>query len=318
MDKSLLEKYLDNNCTPQEKALVEAYLQLPEGTAALSELLEERLVKDMSADYPTDRVQQQQWASNMRARMGRGTQVKPVRKWYYMVAAASILIIAGLLGLLKNSTPKQIPLATLINKPGERRTITLADGSVIYLGASSKIAYPEEFRGANREITLTGEAFFDIATDTKHPFIIHTGKVAVTVLGTSFKIAAFEGQAVSVAVATGKVRVDDALRGQLAILTAGKQISWNNDQATLADVNAGDIAAWHKGRLVFNNQSLEEIATTLERWYDVKINFSRPKKAKEKITVTLFASAGLNANLQTLSVGNQFTYSIKGHGIIIH
>jgi ferric-dicitrate binding protein FerR (iron transport regulator) len=318
MDKSLLEKYLDNNCTPAERALVEAYLQLPESTAVLSELLEERLDKDMHADFYADKQQQQQWAAKMRTRMGRNGMVKPIRRWYYMVAAASILIIAGFLGLFNNRKPTPVPMASLVNKAGERKNLTLPDGSVIYLGASSQITYPEAFTGANREISIKGEAFFDIATDTKHPFIIHTGNVAVTVLGTSFKIAAFEGQAITVSVATGKVRVDDHTKGQLAILTAGKQISWDNKEATLADVNAGDIAAWHKGRLVFNNQTLEEIATTLERWYDVKINFSRPKKAKEKITVTLFASAGLNSNLQTLSVGNKFTYSIKGHEIIVH
>lgn len=323
MDKALVIKYLDNNCTPEEAAIVEAWLQLPESSAVLSALLDERMEQDIaeSMAYQAADEQRQRWHAAMRTRMGRDGMIRPVRKWYYMVAAASILLVAGFFGVYQHSRPKAVIVAmtALENKAGERRNITLSDGTVIYLGAASKVSYPEHFEGDTREIILTGEAFFDVATDTKHPFIIHTGSVATTVLGTSFKIAAFEGQPITVAVATGKVRVTDKNKGQeLAVLTAGKQLRCDAHQVMLADVHAEDIAAWHKGRLVFNNQTLGEIATTLERWYDVKINFSRPQTAGEKVTITLFAAAGLNTTLQTLAVGNNFTYSMKGREIIIH
>lgn len=189
------------------------------------------------------------------------------------------------------------------NKAGQRKVIQLSDGSTIYLGAGSRLQYPEQLTGPTREISLAGEAFFDIVTDPAHPFIIHTGDIATTVLGTSFKIEAFEGQPVTVAVATGKVKVAAQTNGQikeLAVLTSGKQVSWDHRQATLDNVNAGDVATWHKGRLVFNNQSLQEIAAALERWYDVQISFDRAQKAKEKVTVTLFAASNLNTTLGKL------------------
>ncbi|RBL89437.1 FecR family protein [Chitinophaga flava] len=327
LTKALLLKYLDNNCNDAEKAIVEAYLQQPESNTMLSLLLEERMEKDMadSMDAPVDEKMQQQWAANMRARMGREDTVKPLRKRYYVAAAAaaSVLLIAGLFALFNNSRSKNAvsSLALQQNKAGERKVIQLSDGSTIHLGAASQLQYPEQFTGATREITLTGEAFFDIATDPGHPFIIHTGTIATTVLGTSFKIAAFEGQPLVVSVATGKVRVDDSSNGQirqLAILTAGKQVSWNNENALLENIRAEDIANWQNGRLVFNNQTLQEVATTLERWYDVKINFSHPQKAKEKVTITLFAGSALMTTLQTLAVGNNFNYSAKGREVTIY
>ncbi|SHM47951.1 FecR family protein [Chitinophaga jiangningensis] len=323
--KALLTKYLDQQCTAEEAALVESYLQQPGSSAILSVLLEERLQKDIAASMqmPTDHAQQKKWTSAMHNRMGIKDTVMPVRKWYYVAAAASLLLIAGLTGIFSISSTK--PPAMVIshqqNKPGQRKIIQLSDGSTIHLGAASSLEYPEQFTGNTREITLTGEAYFDITTDPRHPFIIHTGDVATTVLGTAFKIAAFAGQPITVAVASGKVKVESNANGnlqELAILTAGKQVSWHQQQATLQSVNAADVAAWQKGRLVFNNQTLATIAATLERWYDVKINFTRPQKANEKVTITLFAAGELKTTLQTLAAGNNFSYTTKGHEVTIH
>ncbi|RAJ76651.1 FecR protein [Chitinophaga dinghuensis] len=325
ISKALLLKYLDNNCNDAEKAIVEAYLQQPESNTVLSQLLEERMEKDMadSMEMPVDKKQQQQWAASMRARMGRADKVNSLRMRYFIAAAAaSVLLLAGLFTYFNNKPQNRIvPLVLQQNKAGERKQIQLSDGSTIHLGAASQLQYPEQFTGATREITLTGEAFFEVATDAKHPFIIHTGNIATTVLGTSFKIAAFEGQPLVVSVATGKVRVDDSNNGvvrQLAILTAGKQVSWHQEHALVEYIRAEDVANWQNGRLVFNNQTLQEIATTLERWYDVKISFNRPQKAKEKVTVTLFAGSALNTTLQILSAGNNFNYSRNGRDVIIY
>ncbi|RFS21710.1 FecR family protein [Chitinophaga silvatica] len=325
--EALLIKYLDNNCNEAEKAIVEAYLQQPESNAILNLLLEERMEKDIeeSTEGSVNKERQQQWAADMRVRMGREDKVKPMRKRYYVaaVAAASVLLMAGLFALLNNGRSKTtVPtLALQQNKAGERKIIQLSDGSTIHLGAASQLQYPEQFTGETREITLNGEAFFEIATDPGHPFIIHTGSIATTVLGTSFKIAAFEGQPLVVSVATGKVRVDDSSNGQirqLAILTAGKQVSWINEKASLENIRSEDVAGWQTGRLVFNNQTLQEVATTLERWYDVKISFSHSQKAKEKVTITLFAGAALKTTLQTLALGNNFNYSTKDREVIIY
>src|SRR6202000_336004 len=95
------------------------------------------------------------------------------------------------------------------NPRGQRSVVRLSDSTIVYLGPDSKINFPGRFNGKTRELNLEGEAFFQVKKDHQHPFIIHTGDVSTTVLGTSFKITAFKGEPLTVSVATGKVRVDE-------------------------------------------------------------------------------------------------------------
>ena len=324
VSKALLKKYLDNRCTPSEVAEVESYLQEPGADAILNALLEERLAVDMeeSMQGTDNEAQKAVWAEAMRNRMGRSSG-RTFRIWRYVAAGAAILFGAGVFSLYRINKPKQtfVALSQKSNPQGQRALIHLSDGSVILLGADSKLEYPEAFRGDKREISLSGEAFFQIADDPAHPFIVRTGNIETTVLGTSFRISAFNGQPLTVAVATGKVRVDHKEHGQsqeLAVLTPGKQVIWADNHTSLATVNIADIEGWQKGRLVFNNQSLQAVATELERWYNVKISFKHPKKATEKITVTLFGSMSLDKTLQTLAAGSNFKYTVNDRDVLIY
>ncbi|UYQ95647.1 FecR domain-containing protein [Chitinophaga horti] len=318
--KALLEKYLDNRCTPEEVVLVEIYLQQPGSDAALNAVLASRLEADMelSMQAPEDEVQKAAWSARMRSRMGRGAKIRPMGIWRYAAIGAAVLAGVGGFTLLRMHKPATQSVALLYknNPQGQRAIIHLADGSVIHLGAGSRLDYPEAFTGEKREISLTGEAYFEVAEDPAHPFVVRTGSVATTVLGTSFKISAFGGKPLSVAVATGKVRVDYEER-ELAVLTPGKQMTWNSGNAQLADVAVADIEGWQKGRLMFNSQSLQEVAADLERWYNVKISFVSSEKATAKITVTLFGSAPLDKTLQTLAAGSGFSYKINGRDVLI-
>lgn len=323
--KALLEKYLDNRCTQAEVAVVEQYLQQPGADAVLNALLEERLVADMeeSMQQPDDAAQKAAWAEAMRTRMGRTGTTRRLHIWRYIAASAAILFGAGVFSLYRINKPKQtfVALSQKSNPQGQRALIHLSDGSVILLGADSKLEYPESFKGDTREISLTGEAFFKIADDPAHPFVVKTGNIETTVLGTSFRISAFNGKPLTVAVATGKVRVDHHENGQLqelAVLTPGNQVIWADNHSSLAAVNIADVEGWQKGRLVFNNQPLKEVAADLERWYNVKISFTHPKKATEKITVTLFGSMSLDKTLQTLALGSNFKYTVSGREVTIY
>lgn len=322
--KALLEKYIDHRCTPAEAATVEQYLQQPGAGAVLNKLLEERLTTDMEESMQSTDSEEQKavWIATMRSRMGRSGG-KTFRIWRYVAAGAAILFGAGVFSLYRINKPKQsyVALSQKSNPQGQRALIQLSDGSVVLLGAASKLEYPESFSGDKREISLSGEAFFQIADDPAHPFIVKTGNIETTVLGTSFRISAFNSQPLTVAVATGKVRVDHKENGQsqeLAILTPGKQVIWADNHTALATVNIADIEGWQKGRLVFSNQSLQQVATELERWYNLKISFKHPKKGTEKITVTLFGSMSLDKTLQTLAAGSDFKYTVNGRDVLIY
>lgn len=333
VNKALILRFLDKQCTAEETALVEQWLRLPGSDAVLDEILNERLQQDMQA-AEQDMVPPEKataWKAELHRRMGETTT--PVRKlrpgiiFRHAAVWAAVLFGIGYYAVYQAGRQRTAkPAMALLQKKnpmGQRASIRLTDGSVVLLGAGSRLVYPETFNGSTREVTLEGEAFFEISENTQQPFIVHTGDVQTKVLGTSFRISAFKGSPVTVAVATGKVRVDQKQGGslvELAVLTPGRQVTWNGvpGNTSIAAVNVADIEGWKSARLVFNNKSLKEVAAELERWYNVNITFERREKAAETITVTLFAAGSLERTLQTLSVGSNFRYRISERQITIY
>ncbi|QJB35179.1 FecR domain-containing protein [Chitinophaga oryzae] len=332
--KALMNKYLDHRCTAEEKLQTAAFIQQPEGQQLLDEVLTERLTADMllMEQIRVDDQQAEEWKTVLRQRMAVMQEeqepaiMRPKRLSFLRRAAIWTLLVSALGAIGVHQYRKQhktnaIALANLEkqNPKGQRAVITLADGSVIHLGADSKLEYPEAFNGPTREITLTGEAFFDISEDPAHPFIVHTGMVQTRVLGTSFKINAFRGTPLTVAVATGKVQVEHGGNG-VAVLTPGQQVTWDPvaQQTAIAEMPVADIAGWKNARLAFNNNTLQEVAAVLERWYNVSIRFKQPVTAQKRITVTLSANRPMEETLRVLSTGSRFTYKINNRQITIH
>lgn len=325
VNSRLIHRYLDYQCTPEEQALVEAYLLLPEGRDLLDAVLDERLQADMEessrAEVPSGK--KDRWFRQIRERMGvdeEGTaKLRPMSRWMKAAIWAAVIGGAGWLGsqLLKTSgSSSQVVMASKQTANGSRAVVRLTDGSVIHLGAGSRLRYPEEFTGASREVFLEGEAFFEITENREQPFMVYTGEVRTTVLGTSFKVSAFNGLNASIAVATGKVRVDhvkDGRQQELAVLTPGEELNWEpvSGKRAVTAVKAADVEAWKGGRLVFHNKPISDIATELERWYGVKISFRKPGIAQQKITVTLSGAAPLEQTLQLLAAGGGFRYTVK-------
>lgn len=336
-----MNKYLDNRCTAEEKLMVAAFMQQPEGQQLLDEMLAERLTADMllMEQIRVDDQQAEDWKRVLRQRIAviepeqAPVVQRPVKRLSFLRRAAIWTILVSALGTIgvqqyrKHGKATSMALANLEkqNPRGQRAVITLADGSVIHLGADSKLEYPEAFNGPSREITLTGEAFFEISEDPAHPFIVHTGNVQTRVLGTSFKINAFKGTPLTVAVATGKVQVEhsDNVNGytpSVTVLTPGQQVTWDPvaQKATMAETPVADIAGWKNARLAFNNSTLREVADVLERWYNVSISFRQTTTAQKRITVTLSANRPLEETLRVLSAGSRFTYKINNRQVTIH
>ncbi len=336
-----MNKYLDHHCTAEEKLRIAAFIQQPEGQQLLDEVLTERLAADMllMEQIRVDEQQAEDWKTTLRQRMAamqpeqEPAIIRSVRRLSFLRRAAIWTLLVSALGTIgvrqyrKHSKAGSVTLANLEkqNPKGQRAVITLADGSVIHLGADSKLEYPETFNGPTREITLTGEAFFEVSEDPAHPFIVHTGTVQTRVLGTSFKINAFRGTPLTVAVATGKVQVEHTVNGNeytssVAVLTPGQQVTWDPvaQRTAMAEMPVADIAGWKNARLAFNNNTLQEVATVLERWYNVNIRFKQPVTAQKRITVTLSANRPMEETFRVLSAGSRFTYKINNRQIIIH
>ena len=172
-------------------------------------------------------------------------------------------------------TPAKIEYNTIIvPRKGEYQLI-LADGSKVYLNSESKLRFPTRFEGKERRVYLEGEGYFEVVKDTAKPFIVEAKEVDVRVLGTSFNVSAYVSeQAVRTTLVDGKVRVGDRLTGKGEIILPGQQAEWEDGTFTTKEVDTSIYTAWINGKFYFEGATLEEIASQLERWYDIDFFFT--------------------------------------------
>ena len=200
---------------------------------------------------------------------------------FWAKIAAAVLLPLALIGILKLYSPGagslNVAYQTIEAAPGVKKTIHLADGSTVKLNAGSSISYPENFGKDSREITLQGEAFFEVAKDSLRPFVVHTGSISTQALGTSFNIDySLQEGSINVALATGQVKVEregQSRKRLLSFLAPGQQLSYDkaSQQHKVAPFDRKEVLAWKEGVLYFRKASMEQVVKELESWYGVSI-----------------------------------------------
>lgn len=212
-----------------------------------------------------------------------------------------------------------VQLTVLTVPLNQQKQITLADGSKVWINASSQLKYPQQFNGKTREVYLSGEAYFDIQHDASKPFIIHTGKVITTVLGTAFDIKEDKiSHIIKVTVTRGKVSVANGKK-QLGVITPNQQISFNvlDSKAVQTEVDANQAIAWQKTELHFEDITFAEAASQLQQRFNVKINFSNDKVKECRFTGTALKGGKLDKILKVICAFNNATYQTKPDGSIM-
>lgn len=207
-----------------------------------------------------------------------------------------------------------------VNVPAnQQRQVLLADGSKISLNAKSQLKYPKAFYGRTREVYLSGEAYFDIEHDTSKPFIIHTGKVITTVLGTAFNIKEDSRQhTVVVTVTRGKVSVANG-EHPLGVITPNHQISFNtvSHQHSQQEVNVKPVIAWLESDMHFDDITFATVASRLEQRFNIKISFANEKIKNCRFTGTALRDDKLDRILNVLCAFNNATYRTERNGNIV-
>jgi ferric-dicitrate binding protein FerR (iron transport regulator) len=193
----------------------------------------------------------------------------------------------------------------------------LPDSSTVYLGPGSTLHYPAHFKGNTRELELKGEGFFEVTPDRDKPFILHTGAIQTRVLGTSFKVEAVDGQPLVVSVATGKVSVSTPTK-ELALLTPGRKITWydTSKQAIAGQANIQVLEQWKTGEMVFEEQTMEQIARELQKRYRVLFVFINKGIADKTFSGTFSSAKPIDKILKTLSIAGRFHYERTGNRVI--
>lgn len=265
---ALIKKYLDNTATAEE------IQQLHDWYRSVNEELPVVLPYENAAE---EKDAKHLMFENLTRRMQQDEAPRKSANWFYKLAAVAAILVIGAFFTLKFSHIKQLVYPakqlTASTKFGERKLLQLTDGSKIWLSPGSTLNYPDKFNGATREITFEGEAYFEIAKDKKHPFIVHTDKTATRVLGTSFNIKSFKNkQNVEVALIEGKVAFTDGKAG-LTLLpnqkVVYKKAGGSMQKSTF--INGADIIARRDGEYKFDDEPVADVVADLERNFDTHI-----------------------------------------------
>ena len=198
---------------------------------------------------------------------------------------------------------------------GGEYSLTLGDGTRAWLNAGSSITYPLHF-GSRRCVTVTGEVFFEVAPDSRHPFVVSVSGVELTVLGTSFNVMAYDDEpSVETTLVTGSLRV--AAEGEETLLSPGLQAGFDKSGGGLT-VRKADVEActmWRRGLLVFYDVPLRSICRKLERWYGVEIDTSSPTLDGVLYTGMIKRHATLNTIADLMNLTNDVVFTEDG-GVI--
>lgn len=206
---------------------------------------------------------------------------------------------------------------TLAVPGGGEYQLLLSDGTRIWMNAGSVLRYPTSFVEGKREVFLKGEAFFEVAKDTRHPFIVHTDRLSVEVLGTSFNLSAYPDYKIYATLEKGHIKVSTSKTSvvlnpdQQAVIEAG------NDDIVTRDVPAYLFTSWAKGNYEFRNTPLEEIAAQLSRWYNVEICFKNESLKNKKFAGIIFRNEELNFAIEVIEKVSNVHFTREGKTIYI-
>lgn len=222
---------------------------------------------------------------------------------------------------------------------GERRRLILSDSTIVWLNADSKLSYPEHFGNHSREITLSGEAYFEVKHDASRPFTVHTRNIDIRVLGTVFDVKAYpHDPEIETSLIRGLVRVtihNGKNNRQQVMLHPNQKIVLPNSPEPggvqknipdnpqrmvkeTAELQLAKETGWRNNSLSFEDERFLELVPRLERWFDIKVVVQKPEMNNLRFTGTL-DNASLETVMQALLLSAHFNYRKEGdHTIVIY
>lgn len=210
----------------------------------------------------------------------------------------------------------------MYNPLGMLSTITLPDGSKVILNAGTTISYPNAFVTQNREVKIAGEAYFEIVHNADHPFIVKTEHIDIEVLGTQFNVKAYDNEEqIEVSLSEGKVAVHVEDLNRRSFLNPGEQAYYNKQTKTLSTrtVNITHYTSWKDGEYYFRALPLKEIASQLERIFNVRIYITSPELQNILLTGDFVRNENLEQILRVIEItaDKQLKYRIEEEAIYI-
>jgi transmembrane sensor len=319
----LAKKYLDGTATTHQKELLNKWYEtIHDGdtevvsTESSESEIKQRIFENIRANM--DVKDRQPKAGKKRSALQ--------RKLFLGLssAAAAILMLVGGIWLLNEKTGIDGPggahmVSVMTNKIMK---ITLPDGSLVWLNAHSVFKYPSRFKGKLREVQLVeGRAFFDVKHEEKHPFIVKTQNMNITVLGTSFDVRTYQREGTTkVSVITGKVGITrPGHENEPAVMLLPKEqvvLSHITSQLKKEPVKESVVNLWCKSPLVFEQENLDNVFKAIEKQYNTHIQVDNQDLLNERISITL-GNQRLDTIMEILSFTKHFNYQIANDSTVV-
>lgn len=319
-----LIRFFRGQCMPDEQRAVKLYLAMNID----KEYVEACLIKafpDLSKEHDAsighleiERV----WNKLEERKLSLPVQPLRRNRWYAYAAAVAFVILSSTLllvnkGRLNNTHQTEIAWTVISAEVGGNKTVRLKDSSTVILFPGSALRIASAFNKTDRQVKLTGRAFFRVAHNRTKPFYVTAQGLTTKVLGTSFEINSSALADNIITLHTGKISVNR--RGsQIALLSPDQQIrvSKKTGHFEIIGVRAAGTVAWLNGELDYDQAPLSAIASDLENWYGVKITTINSKILNQKVTIS-FKDLPIATVLDMLSKSAEFDYIIKGKQITI-
>ncbi len=201
-------------------------------------------------------------------------------------------------------------LNTLIVPATKTYRVTLSDGTEVILNSVSSLKFPFIFSGSKREVWLEGEAYFRVAKDEVHPFIVHTSLTSIKVLGTSFNVNTYDSSTVKTALVSGLISMQ--ADGKWEQVEPGYEAAFSHKKGfNISAFDNNTILSWLKGVYYFQDAPLKQIAPVIQRWYGKQIIFDDSEISTNRFTGALIKNKPVNDFLNNLSLTSNIHYYTK-------
>lgn len=210
----------------------------------------------------------------------------------------------------------KISYNTLTNPRGSKVIdMVLADGSKVWLNAGSSVTYPVTFIGNERKVSITGEAYFEVAHNAAMPFKVTKGEMEVTVLGTHFNVNAYDDESdIKVTLLEGSVMVRNEA-GSVTIKPGQQAKLISNHQPEISNPNLDEVMAWKNGRFAFYDADITTVMNQLARWYDLDVLIKG--EIKEKFHVEITRNTNISNVFKILEATGGVHLKIEGNKVIV-
>jgi transmembrane sensor len=268
--ETLIARDIDNSLSPEEKRTLQSWLDENTANRQYFDALKSTWSLAAKADTGFVPATEKNWESFRQ-------HITETGKRSFLYTYRNALRIAATVILLCGAATAYFiffhhPEVAVYTQAREKRTVTLPDGSKVFLNQQSSLRYTAGFSGSERAVHLEGEAFFEVTQESDKPFIVYTKHTQTQVLGTSFDVKSYNPVEVEVAVVSGKVAFSDRSNAQRLVLSSGNrgvlQSAKTLKQLPIEDPN---FMAWKENRLAFQDTRISDVINTLEGYFDVQI-----------------------------------------------